>query len=428
MSEKTDKPATDRLPGAKRRRPWIYVPTTYFAEGVPYVVVNAVSVIIYKKMGVPNSLITSATSILSLPWVLKMLWGPVVDTHATKRRWIVGTELALAAGLALAAVAIQSASFFTLSIAFFAMIAFASATHDVAVDGFYMLGLDRTEQAFFAGVRSAFYRVAMLFAGGGLVVLAGHIEKTTGNVPLGWIAALGAAGALFAMLAAFHAWYLPHPASDGMRHGGAEVEGSFSTVLRSYVTQPRIAAILAFILLYRLGEALLVAIAPLFLLEAPARGGLGLSTESVGVIYGTVGTCCLLAGGVLGGLLIARFGFRRCIWPMALALNVPDLGYLYMACVQPPLPWVCGLVAVEQFGYGLGFTGFTIFLMYVARAPFKTSHYAISTGLMALGMMVPRAASGLLQERLGYPAFFVLVCLLTIPGMMAVCFIPKGNG
>ncbi len=435
MSEIIDRPITDRAFGAKKRRPWIYVPTTYFAEGVPYVIVNTVSVIIYKKMGVSNGLITSATSILSLPWVLKMLWGPLVDTHATKRRWIVGMQLTLAVGFALAALAMQSASFFALSIAFFAMIAFASATHDIAVDGFYMLGLTRTEQAFFAGVRSTFYRVAMLFASGGLVVLAGHIEKMTGDVPLSWIAPLGAAGALFAMLAAFHTWYLPRPAADGARRAGTE-EGtgppqpwrrraSFFTVFRSYFTQPQIAAVLAFILLYRLGEAMLVAIAPIFLLEAPSCGGLGLSTESIGVIYGTVGTCCLLAGGILGGFLIARFGFRRCIWPMALALNVPDLGYLYMAWAQPPLPWACGLVAVEQFGYGLGFTGFTIFLMYIAREPFKTSHYAISTGLMALGMMVPRAASGFLQEWLGYPAFFAIVCLLTIPGMIAIFFIPK---
>jgi MFS transporter, PAT family, beta-lactamase induction signal transducer AmpG len=291
---------------APRRSPWLWVPTTYFAEGVPYVIVNTVSVVIYKKMGISNSLIALSTSFLYLPWVIKMLWGPLVDTRATKRRWIVGTQVALAAGFALASLALWSPFFFALSIAVFALIAFASATHDIAVDGFYMLGLTLPEQALFAGVRSTFYRLAMLFASGGLVVLAGHIEALTGDVPLSWIAALGAAGAVFAALAVFHAWYLPRPASDGAPRGGTEGGAPFLSVFRSYFTQPRIAAVLAFILLYRLGEAMLVKMAQPFLLDPASRGGLGLSTENVGIIYGTVGTASLLAGGILGGLLIAR--------------------------------------------------------------------------------------------------------------------------
>ncbi len=414
----------DPAPSVSRRSPWVWVPTAYFAEGVPYVVVNAVSVILYKRMGVPNSLITFWTSFLYLPWVIKMLWGPLVDTRSTKRRWIIGAQLVLAAGFCLAALALRSPCFFALSIAVFALIAFASATHDIAVDGFYMLGLARREQAFFAGVRSTAYRVAMLFASGGLVVFAGRIERVTGDVPLGWISALAAAGAVFAALAVFHAWYLPRPATDDARRLEAAGGASFLEVFRSYFTQPRILCVLAFILLYRLGESMLVKVVPLFLLESAARGGLGLSTEIVGIIYGTAGTVCLLAGGILGGVLIARFGFSRCIWPMALALNLPDLGYLYLAWARPSLPLACILVGAEQFGYGLGFTGFTVFLMYAAREPFKTAHYAICTGLMALGMMLPAAASGCLQERLGYPGFFALVCLLTLPGMASLLFIP----
>ena len=412
----------DPVPSAPRRSPWVWVPTAYFAEGVPYVVVNTVSIALYKTMGIPNRLNALATSLLYLPWVVKMLWAPLVDTRLTKRRWIVGTQLLLAAGFCGAALALRSPFFFALSIAVFALIAFASATHDIAVDGFYMLGLARREQAFFAGVRSTAYRIAMLFASGGLVVFAGRIERMTGTVSLGWIAALAAAGALFVALAVFHAWYLPRPAAD--RRGAPGDAGAFIAVFRSYLAQPRVAAVLAFILLDRLGEAMLVKMTGPFLLDAPARGGLGLSTEQYGLIYGTAGTCSLLAGGVLGGLLIARFSFRRCIWPMALALNLPDLGYVYLAAARPSLPRVFGLVALEQFGYGLGFTGFTVFLMYAAREPFKTAHYAISTGLMALGMMLPGAASGFLQERLGYPAFFVLVCLLTLPGMASLLFIP----
>ena len=441
---------------ALRRSPWIWVPTAYFAEGVPNHVVNALSVVLYKRMGIPNSRIAFLTSLIYLPWAIKMLWGPLVDTRATKRRWIVGTQLALTAGFALAALTMRSPFFFAFSATVFTLIAFASATHDIAVDGFYMLGLSRTEQAFFAGVRSTFYKIATLFVSGGLVVLAGRIETATGDIPLGWSAALSAAGCLFACLALFHACYLPFPASDEARRPAAEGTGStpapglglrhshpgiaaarllaalrrlggsilLHPAFRSFFAQPRIGAVLAFILSYRLGEAMLVKMAQPFLLDPRSRGGLGLSTQSVGVIYGTAGTVSLLAGGVLGGVLIARLGFRRCIWPMALALNIPDLGYLYMAWARPSLPWACGLVAAEQFGYGLGFTGFTVFLMYIARDPYKTAHYAISTGLMALGLMLPGAASGFLQERLGYPAFFALVLLLTLPGMASLAFIP----
>jgi len=431
MPEIPDHPSIDRPAEAKRRHPWIYVPTTYFAEGVPYVIVNTVTVVMYKTMGLPNRLI-GLTSLLYLPWVIKMLWGPLVDTHLTKRKWIISTQLMMALCFIVTAFVIQTDLFFPLSLFFFSLIAFTSATHDIATDGFYMLSLSREDQAFYAGVRSTFYRLSMIFASGVLVVLAGMIERKTGVVRQGWTAVLCVTGTIFLCLALFHRFYLPFPRDDAGRSRALRSQSlpgnfGFLHVFRSYFSQPMIIPVVAFILLYRLGEAMLVKMAQPFFLDPVAKGGLGLSTETVGTVYGTVGTSCLLAGGILGGWLISRFGFRRCIWPMALALNLPDLSYVYLAWARPSLGATYALVAAEQFGYGLGFTAFTIFLMYIAREPFKTSHYAISTGLMALGMMIPGAVSGYMQEKLGYLSFFCLVCLLTIPGMITIFFIPKDN-
>lgn len=429
MPEIPDYPSANRPAEAKRRRPWIYVPTTYFAEGVPYVIVNIVTVVMYKTMGLPNRLI-GLTSLLYLPWVIKMFWGPLVDTRATKRQWIIITQLTMAVCFIVTALVIQTNLFFPLSLILFSLIAFTSATHDIATDGFYMLSLSREDQALYAGVRSTFYRLAMIFASGGLVVLAGVIERRTGLVRQGWTTALGVAGVIFLCLALFHRLYLPLPRADVgrnrvLRAARGPESSNFLQVFTNYFSQPMIIPIVAFILLYRLGEAMLVKMAQPFFLDPVTKGGLGLATETVGALYGTVGTGFLLAGGILGGWLISHFGFKRCIWPMALALNLPDLSYVYLAWARPSLGATYVLVAAEQFGYGLGFTAFTIFLMYIAREPFKTSHYAISTGLMALGMMIPGALSGFIQEKLGYLNFFCLVCLLTIPGMIMIFFIPK---
>jgi len=406
----------------KKRQPWFYIPTAYFAEGLPYIIVNAASVIMYKKMGIPNSLI-GLTSFLYLPWVLKMLWGPIVDLYGTKRKWIVATQLVMALVFGFAAFSVQMPLFFTLSLIAFTIMAFISATHDIAVDGFYMLALPEDKQAFFVGIRSTFYRLAMIFGSGVLVIIAGTIETSTGNIPLSWTLVLAIAGAIFLVLFLFHNFYLPHPALDGKRE--KKEDGiPFIKVFKAYFEQKRIFAIIAFILLYRFGEAMLVKMASPFLLDDATAGGLGLSTQTVGSVYGTFGVLSLVAGGICGGMLISKFGLRKCIWPMAFALNAPDLVYVYMAAVKPELPFVYLLVCLEQFGYGVGFTAFMVYLMYTSKGEYKTSHFAISTGIMALGMMVPGLVSGYLEEALGYLNFFIVVCLATLPGMAAIFFIP----
>jgi PAT family beta-lactamase induction signal transducer AmpG len=430
------------------RNPWLFVPTLYFAEGLPYIIINTVSVILYKKMGIDNASIAFWTSWLYLPWVIKMFWGPLVDIYSTKRKWILSTQFVMALCLFSVAYVLNAEGYFFLSLSAFVIGAFISATHDIATDGFYMLALDKEKQALFVGIRATFYRLAMIFGSGLLVYTAGRIETFTGNIPLSWTVVLGVAGLVFVIVALYHVFVLPLPAVDskprtllsqGARTARAELPGvrgkrslteatgnvPFLEILISYFRQEKIGAIIAFILLYRLAEAMLLKLAPPFLLDLRSAGGLGLSTKQVGVAYGTVGMICLVVGGILGGWLISKFGLRKCIWPMAIALNFPDIFYVYMAYAQPDIGLAYVLVALEQFGYGLGFTAFTVYIMYISKGRYKTSHFAISTGIMALGMMLPGFISGYLQQAVGYRMFFVIVCLLTIPGTLTILFIPK---
>lgn len=410
----------------KSRNPWSYLPTLYFGEGLPYVLINTVSVILFKRMGIDNASIAFWTSWLYLPWVVKMFWGPFVDVYSTKRRWIVVSQAAMSLCLFAVAFSLRSQSFFFLSLAAFCAGAFISATYDIATDGFYMLALTQKEQAVFVGLRAAFYRLAMIFGSGFLVYVAGMFERTTGNIAGSWFSVMAVCGLIFAAASIYHRLMLPYPAADTARSGARDYDaGSFLDVVRSYLKQEKVGVLLAFILFYRLGEAMLLKLVTPFLLDPRTAGGLGLSTEQVGLVYGTVGTICLVIGGILGGWLISRFGFRRCVWPMVIAMHLPDLFFVYMAYAQPGMGMVYPLVALEQFGYGLGFTVFTVYLMASAEGKYKTSHYAISTGIMALGMMLPGFKSGALQLAVGYQTFFVIVCFMTLPGMLTIPFIPK---
>jgi len=410
---------------AASRNPWLFVPSLYFGEGLPYILINTVSVIVYKKMGVDNASIAFWTSWLYLPWVIKMLWGPLVDMNSTKRNWLLATQALMAACMLVTAWSLTTSAFFFLSLAAFIAGAFISATYDIATDGFYMLALTEKEQAFFVGLRSGFYRLAMIFGSGLLVYLAGGFERTTGNIALSWTLVMAAAGSIFAVLAVYHYLILPAPAADARRSVAEAVETtSFREIITAYFKQERIGVLVAFILLYRLGEAMLLKLVSPFLLDPRQTGGLGLTTSEVGIVYGTVGILALVAGGVLGGWLISRFGLKRCVWPLVIAMHLPDLFFVYMAWQQPSIGLVYPLVALEQFGYGMGFTVFTVYLMYSAEGKYKTSHYAISTGIMALGMMLPGFLSGWLQQQVGYQTFFIIVCGLTIPGMLTIPFLP----
>lgn len=404
--------------------PWIFVSTLYFAAGVPYILVNSVAIVLYKKLGIDNAQAAFWTSLLYLPWVLKMVWGPLVDRYATRRDWILSSQFVMMLCLGGVAVALQLPHFFGVSLLALTIVALISATQDIATDGFYLLALNPQAQAFFVGIRSTFYRIAMLFGSGLLVFLAGRLEVSLHDIPLSWTIAFSVSAGVFALLLLFHWRFLPFPDSDVERSASVSIGQFYRDVITAYFQQERIWAILAFIFLYRLGEAMLVKLAPPFLLDATDVGGLGLTTAQVGLAYGTLGALALTSGGLLGGWLVSRYGVKRSLLPMAIALNLPHAFYIYLAYTQPSVAWIYPLVAIEQFGYGLGTAAYSVYFMYIADERYKTAHFAISTGIMALGMMLPGLISGYLQQMIGYQLFFVVVFLLTIPGLLTLLFIP----
>jgi PAT family beta-lactamase induction signal transducer AmpG len=390
---------------------------------LPYVIVMTVSVVMYKTLGISNTDIALYTSWLYLPWVVKPLWSPLVEMFATKRIWILAMQLAIGASLALVALTLPVAHFFQLSLAVLWLAAFASATHDISADGFYMLALEQHQQAAFVGVRSAFFRVGMVSAQGGLVYLAGSLGDFTGNVTLAWSIVFLVAGGMFGTLCAWHHFALPRPAADHAVEHENLLRG-FAESFASFFRRERIASILAFLLLFRFAEAQALKLVTPFLLDPRSAGGLGLSTEEVGIAYGTIGVVALTVGGLVGGLVISRDGLRRWLWPMVVAMHVPNLVFVYLALTLPSsIVTIVGLIAIEQFGYGFGFAAFLLFMVMVSDGPTRTAHYAICTGFMALGMMLPGMASGWVQERLGYASFFIWVCFATIPSFLVAAWV-----
>lgn len=392
---------------------WSWLPSLYFAEGIPYVIVMNLSVIMYKRLGLSNTDITFYTGWLYLPWVIKPLWSPFVDLLKTKRWWIVSMQLLIGSGLAGIAFMLPAPFYLQVSLALFWLMAFGSATHDVAADGFYMLALDEREQSFFVGIRSTFYRLATIFGQGALVVAAGYLERTTGNIPYAWSLTLLVA------FSVYHRFVLPTVSDDrrDRRKSYSDTWQEFGRVVVAFLDKKNIGIAIVFMLIYRLSEAMLVKLASPFMLDARSEGGLGLSTEAVGVVYGTVGIIALIVGGILGGIAISRWGLRRCLMPMALALTLPNLVYVYMALWQPTsLVLINGAVAAEQFGYGFGFTAYMMYLIRFSEGEYKTSHYAICSGFMALGMMLPGMAAGWIQTTLGsYLNFFIFVVICILP-------------
>jgi len=403
------------------RNPWVWVPSLYVAEGIPYVMAMAVSVILYKRLGISNTDIALYTSWLYLPWVIKPLWSPFVDLFRTKRYWILLMQLLIGAALACIAFTIPAGRFFQFTLAFFWLVAFSSATHDTAADGFYMLGLPEHHQAGFLGVRTTFYRVAMIATQGGLVIFAGFLEGGGHDIPTAWSIPFFLAAAFFLALFLYHFFILPHPDGDrpAKRSPSISLAREFVHIFALFFRKKEIVPILAFFLFYRLAETQLLKIIPLFLLDPRSNGGLGLTTSEVGVIYGTVGVIALVLGGLLGGYAIYRNGLKFWIWMMVCAIHLPDLVYVYLSRANPDNLVLINLsVAVEQFGYGFGFTAYTMFMIMVSEGNYKTVHYAICTGIMALGMMVPGMFSGWIQEQLGYQNFFLWVMAATIPGFI----------
>ena len=424
---------TDTKPAANpasRPQPWRWIPTLYFGQGIPYVVVMTLSVIMYKNLGLSNTDIALYTSWLYLPWVIKPLWSPLVDMFKTKRYWIVTLQFVIGVSLALVALTIPTTHFFQITLAVFWLMAFSSATHDIAADGFYMLALEQHQQAAFVGVRSTFYRIAMIAGQGGLVFLAGKISEQTGNVSLAWSIIFFILSGMFLLLFMYHRFVLPVPASDHAllrdkkNVAGSDVVKEFVETFTTFFKRKDIFVILAFLLLFRFGEAQALKLVAPFLLDPGSKGGLGLSTSQVGLVYGTIGIIALTLGGLLGGYAISRHGLKRWLWPMLLSVHLPNLAFVFLAYALPSNVYVIATaIAIEQFGYGFGFAAYLLFMIMVADGVHKTAHYAICTGFMALGMMLPGMASGWIQEQLGYQHFFIWVCIATLPSLLVAVFV-----
>lgn len=445
----------------KQISPWVWVPTLYFTEGIPYFLVNSISVMLFAKMGVPNDQLAFFTTLLYFPWFLKGLWGPFVDVFRTKRWWIIAMQALMTALCILLTftlphpeaemIATKSTSvgLFRWTLVFFIIAAFASATHDIAADGFYMLAHDTKSQAAFIGIRSTFYRIASVFSQGVLVYIAGQIENRTGNIPLSWQVTLGVTSVLMLCVTLYHCFALPKvekenqnplptsPTKEGESLSKA-VWKELGEAFKTFFTKPGVGLAIAFMLLYRLSEGFLVKLCQPFLVDSRATmlrdgqiigGGLELSTDTVGLLYGTIGVACLLLGGILGGIYISRHGLKKSLWLMASALTLPSFVYVYLSMAQPESLWLIGsAISFENFGYGFGFTAYMMYMMHFSEGKYKTSHYAICTAFMALSMMIPGFIAGSLELAVGYSTFFWIANACSVTTFLITYFVYRKLG
>lgn len=418
-SSEDQQPPVEKLKhNAASLLPWLWVPSLYFAEGVPNEVVANLAGDMYALLGISNQQMTLYTGLLYLPWVIKPLWSPLVDVIGSQRGWIVGTEVALAFGLLGVALSLSTSWFFFATLVFFWLIAISSATHDIAADGLYIDSLPEKQQAFFLGIRTTFYRGAKFFVSGALLAIAGVLSNQLPRQQA-WAWTFVVAAALYGILAVYHFVVLPPGNRKVLDGSKSRLWSELSISVSSFFVQKRIGLAVAFLLLYRFSEAQLGKISRPFMFAERAAGGLALSEEEVAVVYGVFGLGMLTLGGILGGLAIAKHGLKRWILPMALAINAPNACYYALAVWLPTDLWLVKLaVAVEQFGYGFGFAAYLMFMLELSRGKHATAHYALCTGLMALGLMLPSMISGGVQETLGYEGFFAYILLATAPSFI----------
>ena len=415
------------------KSPWLWVPSLYFAEGVPYFLVNNISVMMFAKMGVPNGQMAFFTTLLYFPWFLKGLWSPIVDVIKTKRWWILTMQVLMTAMMILLTITLPKPSpeaiaegavpinLFWVTLVLFIVAAFASATHDIAADGYYMLAHSPSSQAAFIGISTA-YRIASVFGQGVLVFIAGRIEKSTGDIPFSWQVTIGVSAIIFFIVTLYHTFVLPKAADDKPRIDPSEGAGAtfreLGNSFKTFFTKKGVVLAIIFMLLYRLPEGFLIKMCQPFLVAGRDNGGLGLDTDAVGVVYGTIGVIALLAGGIAGGVYASKVGLKRALWIMTACMTLPCLTFCYLSIFLPTnLITISVAVSIEQFGYGFGFTAYMLYMMYFSEGEFKTSHYAICTAFMALSMMLPGFVAGYIQEAIGYVNFFWMVmfcCIATV--------------
>ncbi len=405
--------------------PWYWIPVLNFASGLPYAIIISVSVLMYKNLGINNEDIGIYTSLLYLPWVIKPLWSPFIDLYSTKRKWFLSMQMLISLAFLIVGLTIPLSNFFVISLAVFWVAAFASASNDVASDGFYLMVLEKDQQSFFLGIRSTFYRLSMLTGNGLIVVIAGYLEQEYGDKQKAWSYTMVIVGLIMTVITIYNYFSTPKIESIIVETKAESVSSkSFGAVFATFFQKKQIGLVLAFILLFRLGESQLLKMLTPFLIDPITAGGMGLTTQDVGVIYGTFGVLSLTIGGILGGIVISRDGLGKWMLPMILAMHLPIIGFILLSHFHPgSVFYIYATVIAEQFGYGFGFAAFMMYLIYVADGESKTSHYSIATGFMALGMMLPGMLSGYIQEYLGYGNFFIWVFLATIPGLILSRFL-----
>lgn len=399
-----------------------WIPTLYFAEGFPNVIVSVIAAIMYKRLamngelsGMGNSEIALIVSWLYLPWVIKPFWSPIVDVMKSKRWWILAMQLLLGTAFAGVAFMIPSPSVVQWTLAFFWLAAFASATHDIAADGYYMHQLDTHQQTLYVGIRSTFYRISTMAGQGLLLMLAGNLEAFLRNPVKAWSYTFWFAAALFFLLYLYHRTSLPHPPTDTNKAqlDSRNILRDIAVSIVTFVRKPHFVIAVIFLLLYRFPEALLVRICPLFMLDTPEAGGLALTTSQIGWVQGTIGVVGLTLGGIMGGIAVSRDGFKRWLWPMVFAISVPNAIYIFFAYWQiTSISIIATGVFIEQLGYGFGFTAYMLYMLHFSKGEHQTTHYALCTGLMAISLMVPGSFAGWLQLQMGYLNFFILIMLL----------------
>ncbi len=401
--------------GGPWHKPWAWVPSLAFADGLPLVAVMAVSLIFYKQMGLSNAAITFYTSWMYLPWILKPVWSPFIDLVKTKRWWILATQLLLGAAFGGVAFTIPTAHWLQCTLFFFWVAAFTGASHCVAADGFYLLALDERQQAWYMGIRQVGDRLATIIGQGVLVMVAGNLQVIfRGSISYSWSLTFYGLAGIFILLWLWHSYALPHARDDSSRPivSASSILSGCALTFRTFMRKPDIVLALCFIVLFRLPEALLSKVSPLFLIDAPHNGGLGLAPQEYGLVQGTVGMIGMILGSIVGGMAVSHQGLRRWLYPMAAAYSLPPIIYIILAYTMPEsLAVVSVAVFTEQAGVGFGITAYMMFLIYYNRGEFRTSHYAMASATMTLALMLPGLVAGGMEEALGYSRFFVLTLL-----------------
>jgi MFS transporter, PAT family, beta-lactamase induction signal transducer AmpG len=409
----------------KSGSPARWVPTVYFAEGLPFVAIAVVSTLMYKGMGVSDAKIAFWTSLVMLPWTLKPIWGPLLEMFKTKKLFVVATQMIVGVCFGLLAFSLPLDGFFQYSLALFAIIAFNGATHDIAADGLYISVLSPKRQSEFVGWQGASYNTAKIFTQGLLVYVAGQLETSIGVVNA-WMTVMGVFGVIMIALSLYHSRFLPAGEDAGTKHSVKEAVATIGDVVRTFFQKQYVFAGIAFIILYRFAEGQAVKIVPLFMKAAREQGGLALSTSEIGIVYGTFGVAAFVLGSILAGYFTAKRGLRRSLMILCAFFNIPFAVYAFLAIAQPTsLLAIGGAVVFEYFGYGFGFVGLTLFMMQqIAPGKYRTAHYAFATGIMSLGMLIPSMVSGFVSDWLGYRDFFIWVMVATIPSFIVTWLVP----